>query len=128
MKDIIRMNQLAGLITESQAKKMMQILNEEEENKSFENEEQAVDFLNQHKKEIFDKFDVKDGYGVSEKKFLNGKFEYRGPFMFHNVAGYDDSSIEFTLSPNEERKYPPFKQEEVEVGGKKFYLTTVQYY
>ena len=30
MKDIIRMNQLAGLITESQAKKMMVILNENE--------------------------------------------------------------------------------------------------
>jgi hypothetical protein len=29
MKDIIRMNQLAGIITESQANKMMQILNEE---------------------------------------------------------------------------------------------------
>ena len=28
MKDIIRMNQLAGLITENQAKKMMVILNE----------------------------------------------------------------------------------------------------
>jgi len=28
MKDIIRMNQLAGIITEGQAKKMMQILNE----------------------------------------------------------------------------------------------------
>jgi hypothetical protein len=28
MKDIIRMNQLAGLITEGQAKKMMQVLNE----------------------------------------------------------------------------------------------------
>jgi hypothetical protein len=30
MKDIIRMNQLAGIITEGQAKKMMTILNEEE--------------------------------------------------------------------------------------------------
>jgi hypothetical protein len=29
MKDIIRMNQLAGVITESQAKKMMEILNED---------------------------------------------------------------------------------------------------
>lgn len=29
MKDIIRMNQLAGIITEGQAKKMMQVLNEE---------------------------------------------------------------------------------------------------
>ncbi len=28
MKDIIRMNQLAGVITESQAKKMLAILNE----------------------------------------------------------------------------------------------------
>jgi len=31
MKDIIRMNQLAGIITEGQARKMMQILNENEE-------------------------------------------------------------------------------------------------
>jgi hypothetical protein len=30
MKDIIRMNQLAGIITEGQARKMMQVLNEEE--------------------------------------------------------------------------------------------------
>jgi hypothetical protein len=29
MKDIIRMNQLAGLITEGQAKKMMEVLNED---------------------------------------------------------------------------------------------------
>ena len=29
MKDIIRMNQLAGIITESQARKMMEILNED---------------------------------------------------------------------------------------------------
>lgn len=29
MKDIIRMNQLAGIITEGQAKKMMEILNED---------------------------------------------------------------------------------------------------
>jgi hypothetical protein len=31
MKDLIRMNQLAGVITEGQAKKMMRILNEENE-------------------------------------------------------------------------------------------------
>jgi hypothetical protein len=37
MKDIIRMNQLAGIITEGQARKMMAILNENEENE--ENEE-----------------------------------------------------------------------------------------
>ena len=31
MKDIIRMNQLAGIITEGQAKKMMAVLNEAED-------------------------------------------------------------------------------------------------
>ena len=36
MKDIIRMNQLAGLITEGQARKMMQILKEENGTKSLE--------------------------------------------------------------------------------------------
>ena len=36
MKEIIRMNQLAGIITEGQAKKMMQILKEENGNKSLE--------------------------------------------------------------------------------------------
>ena len=35
MKDIIRMNQLAGIITEGQAKKMMEVLNEED---SYESE------------------------------------------------------------------------------------------
>ena len=41
MKDIIRMNQLAGLITEGQAKKMIAILNEnkkKEQDNSFEKE------------------------------------------------------------------------------------------
>jgi hypothetical protein len=32
MKDIIRMNQLAGIITEGQARKMMEVLDEEESN------------------------------------------------------------------------------------------------
>jgi len=53
MKDIIRMSQLAGIITEGQAKKMMEVLNEEDgsvltqddfdtlENKGFE-----INFVN----------------------------------------------------------------------------------
>jgi hypothetical protein len=94
-----------------------------------ENEEQeAVDFLNQHKKEIFDKFDVKDTYGVSKGKFLTGNFRASGPFIFHDVEGYDDSSIEFTLSPNEERNNGFLAQQEVEIGGRKFYLTFVKNY
>jgi hypothetical protein len=94
-----------------------------------ENEEQeAVSFLNQHKQEIFDKFDIEDTYGVSEDEFLNGNFEVNGPFISHDVEGYDGSSIEFTLSPNEERNNDPFDQQEVEVGGRKFYLTFVKNY
>ena len=121
MKDIIRMNQLAGIITESQAKKMMEVLNENQE-------DEAADFLNQHKKEIFDKFHVKNAYGVSEKKFMNGNFVVSGPFISHDVAGYDDSSIEFTLEPNKERNTDMFTQDKVEIGGKTFYLTSVKYY
>ena len=73
-------------------------------------------------------FNVKNNYGVSEKKFMNGYFESSGPFIFHNVEGYDDSSIEFTLLPNEERNTGMFTQTEVKIGGKKFYLTGVKNY
>ena len=40
MKDIIRMNQLAGIITEGQARKMMAVLNENDtvQDNSFEKE------------------------------------------------------------------------------------------
>ena len=37
MKDIIRMNQLAGIITEGQARKMLEVLNEVEEDNTPEN-------------------------------------------------------------------------------------------
>jgi hypothetical protein len=47
MKDIIKMNKLAGLITESQARRMMEILNENEGN--------IADFLNQNMDEITSK-------------------------------------------------------------------------
>jgi len=60
--------------------------------------------------------------------FLQGNFVDRGPFMFHDVEGTDGSSVEFTLEPNEERNNGILSQEEVEVGGKKFYLTTVKNY
>lgn len=103
------MQQLAGLLKESI-------------------EDSAADFLNQHKKEIFDKFDVEGTYGVSEEDFLNGNFISSGPFIFHDAEGNSDSSIEFTLKPNEDRNNDIFAQEEVEVGGKKFYLTYVKNY
>lgn len=42
MKDLIRMNQLAGLITENQAQKMMAVLNEDQRVKYKENEYYVV--------------------------------------------------------------------------------------
>ena len=44
MKDIIRMNQLAGLITEGQAKKMMKILKEVDFDNEDEDEDDEDDF------------------------------------------------------------------------------------
>jgi hypothetical protein len=105
LNEIKRMQQLAGILKEN-------------------SEGSAVDFLNQHKEEIFDKFDVEDIYGVSKEEFLDGNFESFGPFIFHSVEGYDDSSIEFTLEPNEKRNNDLLKQVKVNVGGKQFYLTT----
>ena len=42
MKDIIRMNQLAGIITEGQAKKMSKVLTEEMDAFSYSNSVQSV--------------------------------------------------------------------------------------
>ena len=50
MKDIIKMNKLAGLITESQARRMMQILNE--------NEGMKVTFLKQDEAESLSDKDI----------------------------------------------------------------------
>ena len=59
MKEIIRMNQLAGIITEGQAKKMMEILNEE----IYENEgTDIVSFLKSNKQELLSKLTKKLDY------------------------------------------------------------------
>jgi len=118
INEIKRMQQLAGLITESEYRDSL--MNEDTN--------PDVEFLNQHKEEIYDKFSVGKSYGVSRKRFLQGNFENSGPFMFHDAEGNSDSSIEFTLEPNEERNNGLLSQEEVEIDGKKFYLTTVKNY
>jgi len=91
MKDIIRMNQLAGLITEGQAKKMMKVLNENEEDtlvkentpvskdKKIEvikewiwytcNEGQAKEDIDQYNKMVDDYF--ADKTDVTKKDFQN---------------------------------------------------------
>jgi hypothetical protein len=118
LNEIKKMQRLAGLITESEYQEAL--INEDNN--------PAVEFLNQHKEEIYNKFNVGETYGISRKRFLQGNFVDRGPFMFHDVEGTDGSSVEFTLEPNKERNNGILSQEEVEVGGKKFYLTTVKNY
>jgi type III secretory pathway lipoprotein EscJ len=54
MKDLIRMNQLAGLITESQARKMMAVLNEDnlEVKKEHQSQVQLIKTLQLKKKQL----------------------------------------------------------------------------
>jgi len=88
MKEIIRMNQLAGLITEGQAKKMMAVLNETDKGVLFEQKDPEKDkeeiikkINNLIKKKNYDRDDAIEivlfdgGYFVNDgkefKKFLN---------------------------------------------------------
>lgn len=84
MKDIIRMNQLAGIITEGQARKMMQILNEGTESKkiSFQKElddevENVIDLFNNDLKkgQIKGTEDI-DGYVNKMDYKLNSVLKY----------------------------------------------------
>ena len=105
---------------------LRQLIREEISKVLNENQEQeAIDFLNQHKEEIFNKFDVEDSYGVDKEEFMDADFVNSGPFIFHSVEGYNDSSIEFTLKPLPERNNDIFSQVKVKISGRPFYMTTV---
>jgi len=76
MKDIIRMNQLAGIITEGQAKKMLKVLNENEVSNKYVVEDdgfymidpkKAFEYLKQfNSKEVSAKQFIKDDEGFEE--------------------------------------------------------------
>jgi hypothetical protein len=76
MKDIIRMNQLAGIITEGQAKKMLKALNENEVSNKYVVEDdgfymidpkKAFEYLKQfNNKEVSAKQFIKDDEGWGE--------------------------------------------------------------
>ena len=76
MKDIIRMNQLAGIITEGQAKKMLKVLNENEVSNKYVVEDdgfymidpkKAFEYLKQfNNKEVSAKQFIKDDEGFEE--------------------------------------------------------------
>jgi len=81
MKDIIRMNQLAGLITEDQARKMMKILNEETSKVLNENEDtNIVSFLKSNKQEFLSKLIKKLGYDEDD-------LEAESPYNYKIVQG-----------------------------------------
>jgi hypothetical protein len=58
MKDIIRMNQLAGIITEGQARKMMEVLDEED------NKSNYYSFWNKNYSQIIKDLDLPPSYKV----------------------------------------------------------------
>ena len=86
MKDIIRMNQLAGIITEGQARKMMQVLNEEKysnERVNPRDEEVGPGVINHY----FDNIDMIDLDNEYKVKVLT-TYYFRDP----GVAGYSDDA------------------------------------
>jgi hypothetical protein len=93
MKDIIRMNQLAGIITEGQARKMMQVLNEEEVD-SIENLEKQLESLPLYDKNDKENTTLKYGKYIffrhpssptnddyDEYKFYYGAFDKKGTWI-----------------------------------------------
>jgi hypothetical protein len=93
MKDIIRMNQLAGIITEGQARKMMEILNKEENNEySFEN--LIKQWVN----------DNAGGYGPDEDDPQYFKFKKEMDILLNNTLedfNPDYYGDDTTMSPDE---------------------------
>ena len=80
MKDIIRMNQLAGLITEGQARKMMRVLNENEE------ENDIISFLETHIEDV--------------KKYLKKRFPYPEDLkMIKKIEGFDYDGSDIDVTP-----------------------------
>lgn len=97
MKDIIRMNQLAGIITEGQARKMMEILNENEGT-------DIISFLNSNKQELLDKLAKKldldeddlEDYN-SEEIVMGGNAEGDDD---PEIAGFGDMGLDFSFNPS----------------------------
>jgi len=97
MKDIIRMNQLAGIITEGQARKMMQVLNENEENTDI------LSFLKANKQELLSKiakefrFDEDDMEDLnSEEIVIGGNADGEEDI---EIAGLGEVGLDFSFNP-----------------------------
>lgn len=95
MKDIIRMNQLAGIITESQAKKMLEVLNE--------NEKPAIKIL----KDIY-YFDKLSSLGtkddVDEKYHDKAELVFKKGKTVKDDTKHDDSEYKMITSSKRLKK------------------------
>lgn len=97
MKDIIRMNQLAGVITEGQARKMMEILNENEGT-------DIISFLKSNKQELLDKItkrwnldeDELEEYS-SEEIVMGGNADGD---LDPEIAGFGEMGLDFSFNPS----------------------------
>ena len=117
MKDIIRMNQLAGIITEGQAKKMMQVLNEENGTKSLE------DFVEEYITDI-NEF-MNDDWFID-----NGKVMFTIPYT-ENYSSEDPAmpSEDVTGLKNilQQKGIKILKKGVMNDGGYKYTISTVNY-
>lgn len=97
MKDIIRMNQLAGIITEGQAKKMMAILNENksQEEKTIENSLQNEGFFDSLMGKKYKKTNTLKYNGYEMDVFSNGSETLYG---HPRKEGESPSYVEYNLT------------------------------
>jgi hypothetical protein len=125
MKDIIRMNQLAYIITEDQAKKMMQILNENETSNLNPNEN-IISFLSSRKDELlqavskklnWDEFDWEE-YQDEEISMGGNADGEPDP----EIAGLGEGGLDFSFNRSKVKDvYGDAYNFTIKVGGKTVY-------
>ena len=97
MKDLIRMNQLAGIITEGQARKMMQVLNENEEGTDI------LSFLKANKQELLSKIAKEFRFDEDDMEDLNSQEIVIGGNADGEedieIAGLGEMGLDFSFNP-----------------------------
>ena len=119
MKDIIRMNQLAGLITEGQAKKMLEVLGENQLNENFTSDD--IESIASSLDTEF-KFSPETSKGRFNDLGINFMLSPDSSQLILNVSpssGYDDPQ-EFVDDIESEIGFPEYN---FEVKGNKVYVT-----
>lgn len=131
MKEIIRMNQLAGLITEDQARKMMKILNEEiSENEGTD----IVSFLKSNKQELLSKLikmldieeDEDDGESIYNYKIVrganaDGEMDVEIAGLFNPEYG-EMAGLDFSFNPEKVKdEYGDAENFKLTIAGKPVY-------